>query len=332
MKSAPGPKLRWGIVGAGNIGRYAIAPAIRASSNGVLAAVASRSIERAREIARGLIVPKACTYAELLADPAIDAVYIGTPNGSHEEHAIAALDAGKHVLCEKSLALEPAAALRVRAAAERNGLRLMEAFMYRHHPQWDRIRRRIAEGGLGTIRSMQAIFANNLDRDTDHRWSAEMGGGALYDLTCYGINVCRFILGAEPQQVIALADMTPQGVDRTSHATLLFPGNVICTAVGSLTGQFRQLVAIIGSEGTMIVHSPFVPGFEPAVISIARGVATEEIIVNGANHYLHQVEHFAMCALDAARPLGPAEDGVDNVAACARARESMRENAGRSLG
>jgi len=228
--------VRWGIIGCGSIATHAICPALRWSRLTTLEAVASRSIEAAREKAREIKAERAWgSYAELLEDPAVDAVYIGLPNGLHEEWTIRAAQAGKHVLCEKSLALNSAAARRMVEACRDANVLLMEGFMYRHHPQWDVVRSLIKDGKIGEMTMVRAGLFGQLSDTSNHRWSATLGGGALYDVTCYAVNVARMLFGREPISVIAIADnSTREGVDRTSAALLDFGYGRMAVGTGSL--------------------------------------------------------------------------------------------------
>src|SRR4051812_19117915 len=173
--------IGWGILGCGSIATHAVAPAIGWSHNGCLVAIASREKSTAEAKAKSLGASRAyAPYEVMLADPEVVAVYIGLPNGLHEAWAIAAIDAGKHVLCEKSLALSPASARRVCDAASKRGVRLVEAFMYRHHPQWSVVRGLLEERAIGDVRIVRAGLAGTLGaaKKDDHRWSSELGGGA----------------------------------------------------------------------------------------------------------------------------------------------------------
>jgi predicted dehydrogenase len=298
-------------------------PAIVHSSNATLVAMGTRGVARRAELERsaaGCIVHD--SYEALIADENVDAVYIGLPNGMHEAWALAAARRGKHVLCDKSLALDTGAALRMREACAAANVRLMEGFMYRHHPQWDRVRELVDSGALGTVRSIHAWLTGTAN-DDDHRWSADLGGGALFDVTAYGINIARLITQEEPAQILATADMRG-AVDQSSHVTLRFASGVLATAVGSLCAAASQGVVIVGHKGTLRVTAPVVPHFEPAVLALDTGGGTQAIHVSGANHFLHQIEHFSACVLDASRPLWPGEDGVANVTVCDAARRAYK--------
>jgi D-xylose 1-dehydrogenase (NADP+, D-xylono-1,5-lactone-forming) len=317
-----GRKVRWGVLGSGRIAMGAHVPAIVHSSNGVLVGVATRGAARRAELAAsaaGWAVHD--SYEELLADQSIDAIYIGLPNGLHESWVLAAARAGKHVLCDKSLALDTGAALRMREACSAANVRLMEGFMIRHHPQWDRVRELVAQGALGTMRTIHAWLTGTA-ADDDHRWSAELGGGALFDVTAYGINIARLLTQEEPTQIVATAQMRGR-VDESSQVSLRFPSGVLATATGSLGAAATQGVHIVGDKGELRVPSPVVPHFEPTTLTLAAGGEVFTPHVPGANHFLHQVEHFSACVLDPTRPLWPAEDGVANVTVCDVARRAF---------
>lgn len=316
--------VRWGIIGAGNIARHAIAPAIRAAQGTELHAVASRSDDRARQLAGELNAPVSHgSYEGLIADPSVDAVYIGLPNGLHEQWTLAALAAGKHVLCEKSLTLTRPSAERMAAAAREQRLLLVEAFMYRHHPQWEIAREILATGRLGQIRGMRAVFNATLDNDADHRWSPEIGGGALFDVTCYGINACRYLLAAEPLTVFANGHGRGP-VDATLHIAMSFPGNIAATAIGSLESAFEQELVVTGSKRILRMQKPFIPAGETPLLTLTGPEGTEELTAPAANHFELEIAHFVECLNGTRRTIYPAEDGVANVAACAAAHESWR--------
>ena len=323
-------RVRWGILGCGAIATSAVAPAIRWSSNGTLLAVASRDATTAHAKSRAIGAPRAyASYAALLSDAELDAVYIGLPNGLHEEWAIKAAEAGKHVLCEKSLALSAASARRMSAAARSRGLRLIEAFMYRHHPQWELVRRLIAEEAVGELRSLRAGLSGRTP-SLDHRFGP-LGGGALYDVTCYGVDVARFLLAGEPAGVCGRAAWAAPGVDQTSAGVLEFldvKGGRVASVTGSLVSHHEQYLTLLGTHGRIDVERPFIPEWAPAKITVEREGVRQEHTVGGANHFLHQVEHFAALVLDPAKDPFPAEDGVANAVVCEAIAASAKSTAG----
>jgi predicted dehydrogenase len=318
--------LGWGIIGAGRIARSAIAPAIHYAGNSHLVAVASRDARRAAAIRLECHADASCgSYEALLAHPGVQAVYIGLPNGLHEEWIIKSAEAGKHVLCDKSLAFTRESALRCREACRRAGVLLMEGFMYRHHPQWIHVRDLLGAGAVGQIRTITAHLTGVLNNDVDHRWSAELGRGAMYDVTCYGINAARYLAGVEPRTVAAAGRLRAPHVDLASHVALAFPNDITASVHGALDVAASQGLVVQGTTGTLEMMRPFIPGYDPAPLRLWRDGRVEDITVGGANHFLHQIEHFANCALTGA-PLGyPAEDGVENATVCEKAMRQIME-------
>lgn len=318
LRSAPmdDRKVRWGILGCGGIATSAIAPAIRWSRKGVLRAVGSRTAERAAERARVVEAPVAYgSYDALLADPEIDAVYIGLPNGEHARWALAAASAGKHVLCEKSVALTAEDATRMGAAFRGRGLRLVEAFMVRHHPQWSCLRAMLPE--IGPVDHVRAVLRARHLAPGDHRWSATLGGGALFDVTCYPVNLARFVFGAEPVRVRATARWRSPGVDAATDALLELGDGRIASVHGSLDGAPEESAVISGARGRITLERPFVPGWSDTEIVVETEEGKTSHVVPGANHYLHMVEHFEALVRDPALALHPAEDGVAGTATLA---------------
>jgi D-xylose 1-dehydrogenase (NADP+, D-xylono-1,5-lactone-forming) len=329
LEDLPMKSIGWGIMGCGRIATNAVAPAINWSANGHLVAVASRDRNVAAAKARELGAARAyAPYEAMLGDPDVDAVYIGLPNGLHEEWAVRCAQAGKHVLCEKSLTMTLASARRMAAAFAPRGLRLVDAFMYRHHPQWSLVRSLLDERAIGKLCMLRVGFCYRLDNADDHRWSAALGGGALWDLTCYGVNVARFVTKAEPVRVAAFADSrTPQRVDALTQVSLELADGVLASLTGSMRGGSDQSVIIDGDQGTLELSRAFLPRWDPTCVVLRRpGRVPEErrIEVEGANEYLHEVEHFASLVLDPTRPAWPAEDGVGNVATCEAIERSWR--------
>lgn len=322
-------RIGWGILGCGWIATEAVAPAIRWSQNGRLVAIASRDPEVARVKAGETGAERAhAPYEAMLADSEIDAVYIGLPNGLHEEWAIRCARAGKHVLCEKSLTMTVLSALRMASEFAARGLRLVEAFMYRHHPQWAVVRGLLDDGLVGTPRVVRASFCGRFDKDNDHRWSRALGGGALWDLTCYGVDAVRYVTRAEALLACAVAEAgTREAVDASTQASLELEDGVLASVTGSLRAGPDQSLVVVGDEGSLEVVRPFVPAWDPTQVVFrpaTRGREERRFEVGGANHFLHQVEHFASLVLDPDKDAWPAENGVHNVAACEAIDRSWR--------
>ncbi len=306
------PPVRWGIIGCGSIATHAIAPAMSWSPLAELTAVASRTEEGAIRKARETSAKRHySSYEALLEDDEVEAVYIGLPNGLHREWTVRSAKAGKHILCEKSLALSSADVRVMIDAAEDAGVHLMEAYMYRHHPQWDVVRGAIKEGKLGEVRLIRAGLCGMLQDTQDHRWSATLGGGALYDVTCYAVNLARMLYGREPVTVSAMADTsTREKVDCTSTVLLNFGHNRLAVASGSLATFNHQHCEIEGTRGRITVERPFIPGWEEAAVSVEYGMTRDRVRVGGANHFLHEIEHFSLCVRDGKRPMTPGENGI----------------------
>ncbi|HEX6048626.1 MAG TPA: Gfo/Idh/MocA family oxidoreductase, partial [Gemmatimonadaceae bacterium] len=211
----PAP-VRWGILGAANIAIKKVVPSMRGSPLSRVAAIASRDLARAREAAAQLGIPRAySSYEELIADPQVEAVYIPLPNHLHVPWAIRAAEAGKHVLCEKPIALSAAEARTLLAARDRHGVQIAEAFMVRTHPQWEEVERLIASDRIGPLRLVAGHFSYYRRDPSDIRSRPEWGGGALMDIGCYPVFIARWMFRAEPIDVAAMLDRDPDlGIDR----------------------------------------------------------------------------------------------------------------------
>jgi D-xylose 1-dehydrogenase (NADP+, D-xylono-1,5-lactone-forming) len=249
--------VRWGILSTANINEKVLA-GISGSPAVDVAAVGSRSRESAERFADAHGIPRAHgSYEELLADPEVEAVYIPLPNGLHVEWTLAALAAGKHVLCEKPLSAHPEQVERCFDAAERAGLVLSEAFMWRHHPQAERLVSLVQEGAIGELRLVRAAFSFTLDRFPNVRWDAGLEGGALADVGCYCVSGARLLAGAEPERVNGEAVMVDSGVDSRFAGTLRFPGDLLATFDCGFDLPARDELEAIGSEGSLFVDDPW---------------------------------------------------------------------------
>jgi D-xylose 1-dehydrogenase (NADP+, D-xylono-1,5-lactone-forming) len=295
-----GKKLRWGIVSTALIGSHAVIPAIQASCNGEVVAVASRDVGKAKAFAKKLGIPRAIgSYDALLEDADIDAIYNPLPNGLHHAWSIKAAEKGLHVLCEKPLALNAAECEQMHRAADANGVKLMEAFMYRFHPQTEKVIEMVREGVLGKLRMMHAVFSFDLDRPDDIRWDSDLGGGALMDLGCYCVNVIRTMADQEPVEVQAFARWAPGGVDEQLAGTLRFDSGALAQFDCAFNMEGRQAFEITGDNTTLKLRAPFTPGEGETTIYEQRG--RKEMVahtIKGANQYQLMVEHFADCVLN----------------------------------
>ncbi len=250
--------LRFGVMSTAGIAVKKVIPGMRRSSLGEVVAIASRDGDRATTVARELDIPRAHgSYEALLADPTVDAVYIPLPNHLHAEWAIAAAGAGKHVLCEKPLAMTAADAERMDAAARAAGVHLMEAFMYRHHPSWVAALDLVRAGRIGELRTVHSWFSYYNDDPTNIRNIRSIGGGALYDIGCYNVSLSRLLFGAEPIDVAATLDRDPVGgTDTLTSAMLRFPTG-IATFTCSTRLESDQRVDIYGTDGRIRIDIPF---------------------------------------------------------------------------
>jgi len=292
-------RVRWGVLSTANIGRAAVNPAIQASANGRLVAVASRDGERARAFARDAGIPRHHgSYEALLDDDEVDAVYIPLPNALHREWTIRAAQRGKHVLCEKPLALDPGECREMAAAAEDAGVLLMEAFMYRFHPRTERLLARVRAGAIGEVRSIRSTFTFRLTRPDNIRLDPHLGGGALMDVGCYCVNASRTVAGAEPVEAQAFANWTERGVDGELTGALRFESGLVAHFDCALTLERREVLEVAGTDGTLLVPSAFLPGTADAPLHELRGRAGESVeTVAGADEYRLMVEHFGDAVL-----------------------------------
>lgn len=293
-------KLRWGVISTANIGRAAVNPAIQASNNGELVAVASREEERARAFAEKWNIPTHCgSYEALLDDEAIDAVYIPLPNSFHREWTIKAAEKGKHILCEKPLALNAAECHEMQAAADAYGVKLMEAFMYRFHPQTETVIDMVRSGVVGELRMIHSAFTFRLNPPDNIRWKPEMGGGALMDVGCYCVNVSRTMVGLEPVEVQAFAHWGSSGVDDQLVGTLRFDNGVLAQFDCALTMERRETYEVAGTDAYLSIPAAFLPGTADTIIHEQRGRKERlQHTIPGVDEYQLMVEHFADCVLN----------------------------------
>jgi len=326
-------KLRWGILSTAKIGIKQVIPAIQQSSNGGVAAIASRDAQTAQAVAKPLNIPRTPgSYDALLDDPEIDAIYIPLPNHLHKEWSIRALQRGKHVLCEKPFALNAADVDEMIAAAQQYRRVLMEAFMYRFHPQFALAQRLIAEGAIGAIKTIRSAFCFDISgRPNDIRLKKEMGGGALMDIGSYCVNMARLMTGAEPLAVQAHAVFGAQSrVDETLAAILHFPNDVIALFDCSFRTDYRESLQVQGTAGRLDIVRPVKPRTSPAEIIVHKGETGDALATPtrftapAANHYQLMVEHFADCVLNDKPLRFPPDEGRANMRVIDALYESAR--------
>jgi predicted dehydrogenase len=315
--------LRWGLLGTARINRMLIPP-LRVSARNRLLAVASRDAGKAVAYAKEWGIDRAHgSYEALLADPEIDAVYVPLPNHLHAEWTVRALRAGKHVLCEKPLALTVAEVDAMERAAREKGGVLAEAFMYRHHPQTLKVKDLVEGGAIGALRLVRGTFSCQLDRPNDVRLRPEWGGGCLWDVGCYPLSFARFVLGAEPVEVFGSAVLGPTGIDETFAGQLVFPGGVLVQIDAGFRAPLRTGMELVGTEGTIVVRQPWRP--EGLPVLLARGNETEEIGVGGDDRYLLEIEDLADCVFTGRPARVSLAESRGNVATIVALLESARE-------
>ncbi len=282
-------KVKWGVIGVAKIATEKVIPAMQRGEVAEIAAIASRDLGKAQAAAKQLGIPRAYgSYEDLLADAEIEAIYNPLPNEEHVPWTLRALAAGKHVLCEKPIALDAEEARKLIDGRNRSGKLVAEAFMVRFHPQWRRARELARDGTIGDVRAIQTFFSYRL-LDPDNVRNRPPGGGGLYDIGCYAILTARFVFGAEPNRVIATIDWCPNfKTDRLASAILEFPGGRQLTFTVATQLSAHQRVTIVGDAGRIEVMIPFnAPPDRPTEIVIDTGA---DLIGGG-----RRVEQFPVC-------------------------------------
>ena len=312
--------VKWGILSTADINRKVI-PGAHASPKVDLVAVASRDQARADAFARGWEIERAYgSYEALLADPEIEAVYIPLPNTLHCEWSIAALEAGKHVLCEKPLSRHTSEVVAAFDAAERTGFLLMEAFMYRHNPQTTKAKELVEQGAIGELRLVRSAFSYSLYDTGNIRLQTEVEGGSLMDVGCYNVSGSRLFAG-EPEQAYGEAWLGPSGTDWLFAGTLRFPGDVLATFDCGTAMAERDELEAIGSEGSLFLDDPW-HCVDPA-IEVRRDGAVERIELERTDSYRLELENLSDAVRGEAEPLLGRADAIGQ----SRALEALYEAA-----
>lgn len=315
--------LNWGLLSTARINRALIPPLQVSKRNGLLA-VGSRSQATADAYAKEKKIPRAYgSYEALLADPDIDVIYNPLPNHLHAAWTIKAVEAGKHVLCEKPLALTVDEVDAIRSAAQKHGRVVAEAFMYRYHPQTLKVQELVRSGSLGTLKLIRGSFSFVLAREGDVRLNPEMGGGSIWDVGCYPISYARSVVGEEPLEVFGWQVTGPTGIDKTFVGQMRFKDDVIAQFDSSFVIPFHAFMEIVGSEGTLNIPRPFKPGVNEKIY-LTRGEKTETITIKGQELYLGEVEDMADAILLGREPRVPLDDSRANVAVISALLESAR--------
>ena len=320
-------RIRWGILGTANIAVKRFIPGAAASSNGEVRAIASRDVERAREIAARLHIPVAYgSYRELLADPTVDAIYNPLPNSLHAEWTIAAAQAGKAILCEKPLADTSSEAQRMIDAARANGVLLMEAFMYRFHPQHERVREILEAGEIGDVRAVRTAFTFQLEPfdPANVRLQKDLAGGALMDVGCYCVNAARMVFREEPLWACAQWDFREAfGVDVSLAGVLTFSDARTATFDCGFRAAGQGSYTIAGTKGQIDVPTAFVPQPVDTTVRVIVGSDDREERIAGVDQYRLEATEFA----DALLRRRPLRIGPDDAVATLRAIEALYRSA-----
>jgi xylose dehydrogenase (NAD/NADP) len=315
--------LCWGLLSTARI-NDALIPPFRLSKRNKLLAVASRSQEKAEAYARQKKIKHAYgSYAAILADPDIDVIYNPLPNHLHAEWSIKALQAGKHVLCEKPLALSLDEVDAIATAAERHDRIIVEAFAYRSLPQTRKVKEIIDSGKLGRIKMVHGSFTFVMTNQEDIRWNPEMGGGGLWDIGCYPLSFIRCVLGAEPLEVFGWQVTSASGIDEVFMGQLRFPGEVFFHLDCSFKVPDHEFIEIVGDEGTLSVPHPFNSGTKRTLYLTQAG-KTSLIPVKGPNPYAAEVEDLADAILLGKPPVVSLADSRANTAAILALLESAK--------
>jgi predicted dehydrogenase len=328
------PVVKWGILSTAKIGREKVIPGLQAGKFCEVVAIASRNIERSQEVANKLKIRRAYgSYEELLNDQGIDAVYIPLPNDLHIPYAIKALQAGKHVLCEKPIALNTAEAEQLlEVAKQAPGLKIMEAFMYRFHPQWQQAKKLVTDGAIGELKTIHSFFSYYNADANNIRNKKEAGGGAMMDIGCYCISLARFIFDSEPEKIMGSVEFDPAfQTDRLASGMLTFStGTASFTCSTQLTPY--QRVHIFGTKAQIEIEIPFnAPPGKPTRIWLHSNGGIEEMLFDAVDQYTIQGDLFSKAILENTAVPTPLEDAINNMKAIEAIFESAETGAWKSM-
>ena len=291
------PRLRWGLLSTARINTRLI-PAIRAGVRSELTTVASRTLDRAQAYAAEWKIPRALgSYEALLDDPDIDVVYIALPNSLHPEWTVRALEAGKHVLCEKPLALTVEDIDRIQTAATRASRVAAEAFMYRHHPLTHAAEAIVKSGRLGTVRGFKGAFTFPLTREGDARFDPALGGGSLWDVGCYPVSYSCYLVGAAPIEVFGWQQSSATGIDLEFAGMMRFADGSVAQFDSGFIGPFRAEMEVIGTDAVLRIHRPFRTD-EMSRLLLTTGDETAELPFDHAPPFAGEIEDMEAAVLD----------------------------------
>jgi predicted dehydrogenase len=316
-------KLNWGLLSTARINQDLIKP-LNTSKQTRLLAVASRSQATSDAYVRKWGIPRAhASYESLLNDPEIDVIYNSLPNNMHADWTIRALRAGKHVLCEKPIALTLAEMDAMTQAVKETGCVLAEAFMYRHHAQTLKVKEIIDAGLLGKVQLVRGAFTYTLEPEDNGRWLTQEGGGSIWDVGCYPISYARTMLGAEPVEVFGWQILSTGGSDETFVGHMKFENGIHAQFDSGFRSPLRMMMEIVGSDATLNIPNPFKPGFENEIY-LTTGQKTQTIKIPGGELYLGEVEDMCDAILQGKSPLVGLDDSRNNTAVIVALLESAK--------
>lgn len=327
-------KVRWGILSTAKIGREKVIPAMQKGEYCEVVAIASRNQEQALSVARLLNVPKAYgSYEELLNDGSIDAIYIPLPNHMHVDWAIKALNAGKHVLCEKPIGSSSAEAGRLLKVAQENPqLKIMEAFMYRLHPQWQYVKKLVDDGKIGELKTIQSFFSYyNVDMN-NIRNKKNAAGGAMMDIGCYCVSWSRLLFGKEPERVLGVVEYDPQSqVDRLSSATLQFSSGISTFTCSTQLVPYQR-VNILGAHARIEIEIPVNAAPDKSTrVWLHSKTGSDEVVFNATDQYTIQGDLFSQAILNNTIPPITLEDSINNMLVIEAVFASSEQSSWRNL-
>ena len=309
-------KIRWGILSSALIGTKKVIPAMQQGQYSEIVGLASRNLKKASAVAAELGIAKAYgSYDDLINDPEIEAIYNPLPNHLHVPWSVKAIEAGKHVLCEKPIALTAdEGQILVDAARAHPEVKVMEAFMYRHHPQWVKAKELVRAGAIGELRTINTFFSYFNDDPHNIRNMADIGGGGLMDIGCYAISVARFIFDDEPSRVVGTIDFDPvMKTDRRASAIMDFAGGTSTFTCSTQLAPYQR-VHILGTTGRIEIEIPFnAPPDAPCKIWLQSGDEIEEIVFDIVDQYTIQGDLFSLAILEDLPVPTPIEDAVANM-------------------
>lgn len=325
-------KLKWGILGCASIAKRSVIPGILASSLNEVSAIASRNLDTAEACAKEFNIPTAYgSYEQLLADPELDVIYIPLPNHLHKEWTIKAARAGKHVLCEKPIALNAEEALEMANVAKEEKVIISEAFMYRYHPRYEQIKQLVQAGEIGEVRLIRSAFTFNNGASTENvRFVKEWGGGSLYDVGCYPISAARLILDEEPKAATVQAMFSEKhgGVDMMASGLIEFSDDVSLLFDCGMWAAYRNPLEIVGTEGIIDVPHAFLTKTEEETsFYIVKGDERKEVKAEFYNSYALQADALAKAVYNEQAPQFPLEDAIANmkvIEACLQSAETSK--------